>query len=396
MTGDETWRRRIVRSLKVDLGDRSYPIEIGVGTLAGAGPAIQQCAPSSRAFVITVPPVSRRYGGILQRSLRGAGYRVQRIAVPDGDATKNPRQLAKLWDELIRFGADRTTPIVALGGGMVGDLAGFVAASFLRGVPFVQIPTTILAMVDASIGGKVAVNLPQGKNLVGAFYQPRLVWIDIATLKSLPPRQRAAGLAEVVKAGAIWDRKLFERLERDAEGLMDLDSKVLIPAVERACGIKAEIVSRDEREAGLRQILNFGHTLAHAIEKLGRYRGLLHGEAVAIGMRVAARRSEELGLSPPGTAERIGNLTARMGLPSELPKHPRSAYLKALSVDKKMENRRISFVALRGIGKAETVPLTPREVLPAVTRQGDSTRKRGGPTGRASERGRRRGVQDRA
>jgi 3-dehydroquinate synthase len=391
VTGDGTRAGRILRSVTVDLGDRSYPIEIGDGTLAGAGRAIRRYAPSSQAFVITVPPVSRRYGGILQRSLRGAGYRVKRIAVPDGDASKNPRQLGKLWDELIHFGADRTTPIVALGGGVVGDLAGFAAASFLRGVPFVQIPTTVLAMVDASIGGKVAVNLPQGKNLVGAFYQPRLVWIDIATLKSLPPRQRAAGFAEVVKAGAIWDRKLFERLERDAERLMDLDTKALVPVIERACAIKAEIVSRDEREAGLRQILNFGHTLAHAIEKLGRFRGLLHGEAVAIGMGVAARRSEELGLSPAGTAERIGNLTARLGLPSELPKHPRSAYLNALRVDKKMANQRIHFVALRGIGKAETVPLTPREVLPAATRRASSSRKRGGATGRAKQRGRRRG-----
>jgi 3-dehydroquinate synthase len=385
-----------VRRLKVDLGDRSYPIAIGVGTLAGAGRAIQRCAPSSRAFVISVPPVSRRYGGVLDRSLRSAGYRVRRINVPDGDATKNPRQLAKLWDELLRFGADRTTPVIALGGGVVGDLAGFAAASFLRGVPFVQIPTTILAMVDASIGGKVAVNLPQGKNLVGAFYQPRLVWIDIATLESLPARQRAAGLAEVVKAGAIWDRKLFECLERDAEGLMDLDAKVLVPAIERACAIKAEIVSRDEREAGLRQILNFGHTLAHAIEKLGRYRGLLHGEAVAIGMLVAARRSEELELSPPGTAERIGDLIGRLGLPSALPEYPRSAYLNALKVDKKMANQRINFVALRGIGKAETVPLTPGEVLPPAARRGNSARKQGGPTARASGRGRQRGVHDRA
>jgi 3-dehydroquinate synthase len=278
----------------------------------------------------------------------------------------------------------------------VGDLAGFAAASFLRGVPFVQIPTTLLAMVDASIGGKVAVNLPQGKNLVGAFYQPRLVWIDVATLESLPTRQRAAGLAEVVKAGAIWDRKLFERLERDAERLLDLDAKALIPVIERACAIKAEIVSRDEREGGLRQILNFGHTLAHAIEKLGRYRGLLHGEAVAIGMLVAAGRSEELGLSPQGTAERIGSLTARLGLPSELPEHPRSAYLDALKVDKKMANRRISFVALRGIGRAETVPLTPGEVLPVATHRGNSARKQSGSKARARGRGKRRGIQDRA
>jgi 3-dehydroquinate synthase len=308
------------------------------------------------------------------------GYRVHRVLVPDGDATKSPRQLSKLWDELIRFGADRNTPVVALGGGMVGDLAGFAAASYLRGVPFIQIPTTILAMVDASIGGKVAVNLPQGKNLIGAFYQPRLVWIDTATLRSLPVRQRAAGFAEVVKAAAIWDSELFERLERDAEGLMELDPKVLIPTLERACAIKAEVVSRDEREAGLRQILNFGHTIGHAIEKLSRYRGLLHGEAVAIGMLIAAQKSEQLGLSPAGTAERIRNLVIRFGLPSELPNHPRSVYLDALRVDKKMVNSKIRFVVLRGIGRAVTVPLTPREVLPASRRRPGSS---GAPRGRA-------------
>jgi 3-dehydroquinate synthase len=367
-----------VRTLTVELGERSYPIKLGVDTLAGAGREIARCAPSERAVVIAVPPVSRRYGGVLQRSLRSAGYRVHRILVPDGDATKSPRQLSKLWDELVRFGADRSTPIVALGGGVVGDLAGFAAASYLRGVPFIQIPTTILAMVDASIGGKVAVNLPQGKNLVGAFYQPRLVWIDAATLRSLPVRQRAAGFAEVVKAAAIWDSKFFERLERDAEGLMELDPKPLISVLERACAIKAEVVSQDEREAGLRQILNFGHTIGHAIEKVGRYRGLLHGEAVAIGMLFAARKSEQLGLSPAGTAERIRSLVTRFGLPSELPNHPRKAYLDALRVDKKMANSKIRYVVLRGIGRAETVPLTPREVLPASRRRAGS---RGAPIG---------------
>jgi 3-dehydroquinate synthase len=263
---------------------------------------------------------------------------------------------------------------------MVGDLAGFAAASYLRGVPFIQIPTTVLAMVDASIGGKVAVNLPQGKNLVGAFYQPRLVWIDTATLRSLPVRQRAAGFAEVVKAAAIWDSTFFERLERDAEGLMELDPKLLIPTLERACAIKAEVVSRDEREAELRQILNFGHTMGHAIEKLGRYRGLLHGEAVAVGMLFAARKSEQLGLSPAGTAERLRSLVIRFGLPSELPNHPRNAYLDALRVDKKMANSKIRFVVLRGIGRAQTVPLTPREVLPAARRRAGSS---GAPAGRA-------------
>jgi 3-dehydroquinate synthase len=234
-------------------------------------------------------------------------------------------------------------------------------------------------MVDASIGGKVAVNLPQGKNLVGAFYQPRLVWIDTTTLRSLPVRERAAGFAEIIKSAAIWDSAFFERLERDAERLMELESKALIPTLERACAIKAEVVSQDEREVGLRQLLNFGHTVGHAIEKLGRYRGLLHGEAVAVGMLIAAQRSEQLGFSPAGTAERIRSLVLRFGLPSELPNYPRSAYLDALKVDKKMADSKIRFVVLRGIGRAGTVPLTPREVLPASKRRAGSM---GAPGGR--------------
>lgn len=351
------------RKLRVELGDRSYPIHIGVDTLAGAGRAILRHAPSKRAVVVTVPGVGRRYGPALQRSLREAGFRVRRITVPDGDASKSLRELQSIWDQMIDFGADRNTPVIALGGGMIGDLAGFASASYLRGVPFIQIPTTILAMADASIGGKVAINVPQGKNLVGAFHQPRLVWMDIATLRSLPMRQRAAGLAEVVKHGAIRDERYFKGLERDAEGLLDLVPEVLIPALRRSCEIKAEVVSEDETESGIRKLLNFGHTLAHAVEKLGKYRGFVHGEAVSIGMRFAAERSESLGLAPAGTAERIIALCERLGLPTEMPDHPRKAYLQALRVDKKMSDSRIDFVALTGIGSARTVSLSPQEIL---------------------------------
>jgi 3-dehydroquinate synthase len=228
----------------------------------------------------------------------------------------------------------------------------------------VQVPTTVLAMVDASIGGKVAVNLPQGKNLVGAFYQPRLVWIDVATLASLPVRARAAGLAEVVKAAAIRDAGFFADLERDAERLLALDEAALLPALERACAIKAKVVSEDEREQGLRMLLNFGHTLAHAVEALTGYRRILHGEAVSMGMAFAARRSEQLGCAPAGTAARLCALLERLGLPIELPALPRSAYLRALKVDKKRRDARIHYIVLRGIGRAESVPLTAAEILP--------------------------------
>ncbi len=359
------WDGRPRRRVDVSLGDRSYPIELGFETLGRLGEAVAAHTGASKALVVSVPPVARRYGAKVERSLRAAGLRAARIEVPDGDATKSLRQMAKLYEALLDAGADRGSVVVALGGGMVGDLAGFAAATYLRGIAFVQVPTTILAMVDASIGGKVAVNLPQGKNLVGAFHQPRLVWIDVATLRSLPRREWAAGLAEVVKAGALWDADFFARLEGEGEALLAFDADRLLPVLERACAIKAEVVSRDEREGGLRMLLNLGHTLGHAVETLKRYRGVLHGEAVAMGMVFAARRSEALGLAAAGTAERLESLLGRLGLPTELPEFPRKAYLDALRVDKKRRDAQIRFVALRGIGKAEIVPLTPAEILPA-------------------------------
>jgi 3-dehydroquinate synthase len=295
--------------------------------------------------------------------------------VPDGDRTKNLRQVAKLYDAFLEKGADRHTAVIALGGGMVGDLAGFAAATYLRGVPFVQVPTTVLAMVDSSIGGKTGVNVAQGKNLVGAFHQPRLVWIDVEVLRSLPVRQRAAGLVEAVKHGAILDRELFARFEEQVEAARALEPDVLLPLLARACAIKADVVARDERERGLRTLLNFGHTLGHAVEKLSRYRGVLHGEAVAMGMVFAARRSESLGIAPPGTAERVEALLRRLEVPTELPDFPRRAYLSALRVDKKRREAHIRFVVLRRIGAAETVPLTPAEVFPP--RHGPRQRRRG-------------------
>ncbi len=352
------------RSLRVHLDERSYPIRIGYDTLRDAGEAIAEATGATRAAVISVERVARLYAPRLERSLRGAGVRCTRLLVPDGDRTKNLRQAARLYDDLLAFGADRGTAVIALGGGVVGDLAGYVAATFLRGVPFVQVPTTLLAMVDASVGGKVGVNLPQGKNLVGAFYQPRLVWMDVATLESLPPRQRRAGFAEMIKHAAIWEADLFTRFERDAHKVLELDPEITAELLERSCAIKAEVVSRDEREAGVRMLLNFGHTLGHAIEALGGYRGLLHGEAVSVGMAFAARRSEALGHANVGTAQRLGALLEYAGLPVEIPKKPRKAYLDALRVDKKRTERHIRFVVLREIGHATAVPLTPSEILP--------------------------------
>lgn len=352
------------RTVEVPLGERSYPIRIGFDILDQAGPAIAEATKARRVAIVTVPEVGRRYGARLERSLRAAGVKSVRLVVPDGERSKNLRVAARLFEDLLDFDADRSTAIVALGGGVVGDLAGFVAASWMRGVPFVQVPTTLLAMADASVGGKVAVDLPRGKNLVGAFHQPRLVWMDVATLRSLPRRQRAAGLVEVIKHGVICDAALFERFERDIGRILDLEAEPTLDVLERSCQIKAEVVGQDERESGLRMILNFGHTLAHAIETLLGYRKLLHGEAVAIGMVFAARRSEALGHAPAGVADRIEALLKRAGVPTEPPDLPRRAYLEALRVDKKRRGTHVRFVVLRDLGQADVVPLSPGEILP--------------------------------
>jgi 3-dehydroquinate synthase len=355
---------RARRRVEVALGERSYTIEIGAGTLGELGAAVKRTVAPTRVFVVTTPPVGRRWAGPVLRSLRQAGLRVRRLDVPDGERSKSLAQAGRLYDALLAAGADRGSAIVALGGGVVGDLAGFVAATLLRGVAVVQVPTSLLAMVDSSVGGKTGVNVARGKNLVGAFHQPRLVWIDAATLRTLPPRQLRAGLAEVVKHAAIRDAGLFAALEAEGEGLLEPGApERFVPLLERNCAIKAAVVAADERESGLRMLLNFGHTLGHAVEALAKYRGVLHGEAVAIGMAFAARRSEALGLAEPGTAARLVALLERLGLPTALPKHPRRAYLAALSVDKKKRDGRIQFVALRSIGRAETVPLLPREIF---------------------------------
>jgi 3-dehydroquinate synthase len=375
----------------VELCDRSYPVEIGAGTLAGLGARVAECSGARRAVVITVPPVGRRYAARVMRSLRAAGLDAKRLEVPDGDASKSLRQLERLYHGLLAAGADRHSVLVALGGGMVSDLTGFAAATYLRGIAFVSVPTTVLAMVDASVGGKTGVNLREGKNLVGAFHQPRLVAIDIETLRSLPQRERAAGFAEVVKKAIIWDGELFEALERSAEALLALEEAALVPVLARAVEIKALVVRRDEREQGVRRLLNFGHTLAHAIEALGRYRGLLHGEAVAIGMVYAAERSEALGFAAGGTAARLEKLCRRFGLPTRPPAFDRSAYLDALRVDKKTQDSRIHFVVLEGVGSAKTVPLSPSQIAAALparsSRSGRGASSRGAAHRRSREKG---------
>jgi len=357
-------RGRARAVVAVELGRRSYSIELGRDWLETIGRRAAKRLEAERIALITVPSVSRRYAPALTRGLQAAGARVGRIVVPDGDATKNLGQLALLYDHFLAQSLDRHCALVTLGGGVVGDLGGFAAATFLRGIPFVQVPTTVLAMVDASIGGKTGVNLKQGKNLVGAFHQPAGVYLDIETLRTLPRRQRAAGAAEIIKAAAIWDEEFFRLLESCIDPFLDLEPKVVLSVLGRACAIKAEVVERDEREGGLRRLLNFGHTLAHAIEKHAGYRGILHGEAVSIGMVFAADRSESLGFAPAGTRLRLQTLLERAGLPTRIPDRPRRAYLSAIAVDKKKQGDQIHFVVLKRIGSARTAALRPRDIIP--------------------------------
>ncbi|MCZ6712549.1 MAG: 3-dehydroquinate synthase [Deltaproteobacteria bacterium] len=352
-------------TVQVLLADRSYPIRIRPGSLSEVGEALLKELAARRVVVITTPRVAVAHYGAVATSLARVQLYPHRIDVPEGDRAKTLRVASRLYDELIEIGADRETLLLGLGGGAVGDLTGFVASTFLRGLPLVQIPTTLLAQVDASVGGKTGVNHARGKNLIGTFYQPRLVWIDPDVLATLPPRERRCGLAEVVKVAVIWDAKFFAWLEENVEAVLELEREALSYAISRACGIKAEIVGLDEREAGLRALLNFGHTLGHAIESVAGYRRVRHGEAVAAGMVFAARLSERFGLARDGVAERLSDLLKRIGLPTEPPDwgEERETYLRAIVVDKKMKREKVGFVVLRDVGRAGVFPVAPEEII---------------------------------
>lgn len=351
-------------TVMVNLGERSYPISIGAGTLERIGPRLQELGLGRRIAVITNPVVARLYRDPVERSLTAAGFAPTVIEVPDGEEHKNLAWLAFLYDRLVDARLDRDCAIVALGGGVIGDLTGFTAATFQRGVPFVQVPTTLLAQVDSSVGGKTAVNHPGGKNLIGSFHQPRLVWIDVTTLKTLPRREVQAGMAEIIKHAAILGPSLFELLEEKIEAVMALDEALLIEVVRQNCAIKAGVVGEDERESGYRAILNFGHTLAHAVEMLTEYRGMLHGEAVAIGMAFAARLSHARGLCPASVRDRIIALLQRAGLPIEIPKELVGRHLAlAVEADKKVSGGKVKFVCIEDIGRARFEYLTGEEVI---------------------------------
>ncbi len=340
--------------LTVELGDRSYPIHIRDGLLADRALLEATLKPLLRAnqvAVITNPTVEALYGEALLSAL--PGRQVDVFSMPDGEAHKNLETYGAAMDFLMAHRHNRTTTIVALGGGVVGDLAGFVAATFQRGVDFVQVPTTLLAQVDSSVGGKTAVNHPAGKNMIGAFYQPRVVLIDTQTLTTLPPREYTAGLAEVVKYGVIADAEFFSWMEANAAALVARDPQILEHAIRTSCATKARVVAADEREASVRAILNFGHTFGHAIEKLTGYGAWLHGEAVSIGMVMAARFSHKLGLLDQGGPERIRDLLLSLGCPVALTQGlPASDMMDAMGMDKKATDGNIRFVVTPEIGSA--------------------------------------------
>ncbi|MCW2277308.1 3-dehydroquinate synthase [Heliophilum fasciatum] len=339
-----------VHEVIVDLGERSYPIRIGSGVLAEVGTWLARQPGAPQVLIVTNEAVNSRWGEALRSSIKAAGLAVETVAIADGEEHKNLATLSMLYDRAIAMRLERSATVLALGGGIVGDVAGFFAATYMRGTGFVQVPTTLLAQVDSSVGGKTAVNHQAGKNLIGAFYQPQAVFIDTDTLSTLPKREVAAGYAEVVKTAMLGDAELFQLLERDQEKLLALDPAVVATVVARCCAVKARVVGADERERGLRALLNLGHTFGHAVEALTEYRRYKHGEAVAIGLVAACRLAETvLGLNRAVT-ERVTLLLTAAGLPVSFPCFARSAWSGALQLDKKVAHGNVLFVLVRAIG----------------------------------------------
>ena len=336
-------------TVEVELGDRTYPIYIGSGLLAG-GDLLRKHVPGNTALVVTNETVAPLYLDRVVAALsEGGEIRVEVVILPDGEEHKNMDVLMKVFDKALDARLDRQTTFVALGGGVIGDMTGFAAASYQRGVHFVQIPTTVMAMVDSSVGGKTGVNHPAGKNMIGAFYQPRCVLIDTDTLSTLPDREYASGMAEVVKYGLIRDADFFEWQERNVDALMARDGDVMVRAIERSCVNKAEVVALDEKEGGIRATLNLGHTFGHAIETGIGYGEWLHGEAVSVGMVMAADMSERLGWTDKSVARRTLDLLKKFNLPVDVPECMTvETFEKLMAVDKKAANGKLRLILLKG------------------------------------------------
>lgn len=340
-----------MQTLKVELANRSYPIHIGRGLVSNADLILPHLK-RKHVAIVTNTTVAPLYLEQLSASLQAAGVSVISIILPDGEAYKNSETLNLIYDALLQNRCERSTTLIALGGGVIGDLTGYAAATYLRGVPFIQIPTTLLSQVDSSVGGKTGINHPLGKNMIGAFYQPQLVLADIDTLQTLPSREFSAGMAEVIKYGLIRDPDFFDWLEMHIDQLMALDESSITEAIYRSCQNKADVVARDEHETGERALLNLGHTFGHAIENAMGYGVWLHGEAVAAGTMMAADLSARMGWLKPEDVKRIYALLTAANLPLEAPKLGVEKYLDLMQLDKKVADGKIRLVLQQGIGKS--------------------------------------------
>lgn len=341
----------MIKTLTIQLQDRSYPIYIGEGLLS----QIQFIEPhlkQKRVVIVTNTTVAPLYLDLVQSTLKQHDIKTSSIVLPDGESYKNQETLNLIYDALLKEKCDRNSTLIALGGGVIGDMTGYAAATYLRGVPFIQIPTTLLSQVDSSVGGKTGINHPMGKNMIGAFYQPRCVIADISTLKTLPPREFSAGMAEVIKYGLIRDASFFDWLEKNIHGLMLQNSSLLIEAIERSCQNKADVVEMDEHESGVRATLNLGHTFGHAIENAMGYGVWLHGEAVATGMVMAAHLSKLMGWLKDSEFDRIVKLLKEAKLPIDPPPIDEDQYMHLMSMDKKVVDGKIRLVLQKGIGEA--------------------------------------------
>ena len=355
-----------MKKLKVALGSNSYEVYVGSGLLPQTGRWLKEKGFSGKLVIINDTTVKRLYGDALSQGLSNDGFNVIALQIPEGEDQKSLETAGRLYHELTSYYAERPTPILALGGGVVGDLAGFVAATYMRGVPLIQVPTTLLAQVDSSIGGKVAVDHGQLKNNIGVFYQPRLVIADTDTLKTLPAAEMANGLAEVIKSAAIRDKKFFAFLENNLERVKALDEAALEEVVFQTARIKAEVVGKDERDLGLRNILNYGHTIGHAVESVSDF-GVKHGRAVALGMLAAAKISNKMGILDAGEVARLKSVIEKAGLPTKMPNLKVEEIIRAMRHDKKVVRDKIRFVLLKAIGSVfitdEVDPSLVKEVL---------------------------------
>ncbi len=341
-----------METVRVNLGERSYVICISSGIIRSIGDNLKSFGLSSKIAIVSNPTVYSLYGEVVADSLKKAGFNVLTVTIPDGEGYKSLLWVEHIYNELLKAKLDRLSALVALGGGVIGDITGFAASTYMRGISYIQIPTTLLAQVDSSVGGKTGVDHKLGKNMIGTFWQPKLVWIDVETLKTLPRREYLAGLAEVIKYGVIWDKELFDFLEAQREKILKLDRDSITYIIKRSCEIKAEVVSTDERESGLRSILNFGHTIGHAIETATDYVRYLHGEAIAIGMYLEARLSSMLSFIDNNKVVKIKGLIDSYSLPTKIPPDiDINNVLSSMEIDKKAVAGELRFILPEKIGK---------------------------------------------